>query len=392
MNKRRKIFILYASFGEGHRQAASALSQSFERTGGADTVLIDLLAEAHPFLNGVSRFVYAKSYNVMPQLYGWVYETTRDMDAGSPFANWLHSFGSVALRKLIERDNPDAIVHTFPMLVLPTLFRKIGRTIPMFNVITDFDLHRRWLHPAVDKYYVATDDMSKQLRSLGVRPDRIAATGIPIRPAFRPDGPRTGVAAKYGLDERRPIVMVMAPPNVPSSETSKMCLMLRDRCNAQVAVICGRDKTLRDSLASALAFRAGIAVLGFVERIDELMAASRCLITKPGGLTLSEAIAARLPLLLYRPVPGQELGNAKYLSGKGAAVICRDSYDVVRAAGRLLEDDSASYAIRAALEKLRKPDASDRIALDIATQLHIMERASSKAASFPRTTLLPTSR
>ncbi|MFC5470179.1 glycosyltransferase [Cohnella suwonensis] len=392
MNKRRKIFILYARFGEGHWQAASALRHSFERVGGADTVLIDLLAEAHPFLNGVSRFVYAKSYNVMPHLYGWVYETTKGMNADSPFANWLHSFGSVALRKLIERESPDAIVHTFPMLVLPSVSRKIGLSIPMFNVITDFDLHRRWVHPAVDKYYVATDDISRQLRSLGVRPERIAATGIPIRPTFRPDGARTGVAAKYGLDERRPIVMVMAPPNVPSAETAKLCLLLRDRCGAQVAVVCGRDKALRDSLAAGLAPRTGVAVLGFVERIDELMAVSRCLVTKPGGLTLSEAIAARLPLLLYRPVPGQELGNAKYLSGKGAAVICRDPHDVMHAARRLLEDASEPLAMRGALEALRKPDSSDRIALDIARQLHIMEEASSKAASFPRTTLLPTSR
>jgi processive 1,2-diacylglycerol beta-glucosyltransferase len=142
MFKMKKVFILYARFGEGHWQAATALRHSFERQGNTEVLLIDLLAESHPVINEVSRFVYKKSYHVLPQVYGWVYEVTKGMKSDSVFATWLHSFGTLALQKLVERELPDAIIHTFPILVLPTVAHRVGRKIPMFNVVTDFDLHQ----------------------------------------------------------------------------------------------------------------------------------------------------------------------------------------------------------------------------------------------------------
>jgi processive 1,2-diacylglycerol beta-glucosyltransferase len=378
---KRKIFILYARFGEGHWQAASALEQSFAALGNAEVVLIDLLAESHPVINEVSRFVYRRSYQVMPQVYGWVYEATKSMKSDSLFASWLHSFGTHTLRKLIEQERPDAIIHTFPTIVLPAISERMGRRIPMFNVVTDFDLHQRWIHPEVDKYYVATEDLSKQLQALGVAETQVAATGIPIRRAFEAAS-RTNVAAaeiapRFGLNAAHgPVVLVMASSGGTASDTAELCLSLTKLAQVQVVVVCGRNSALKRSLREQLLPYANVSVLGFVERMDELMTLSACIVTKPGGLTLSEALATRLPIFIHRPVPGQERNNARYLESKGAAVLTRTARQLVAAIEELLFEPGRRANMLLAIDKIRREGAADRVAFDIASQLNIMEEAS----------------
>jgi processive 1,2-diacylglycerol beta-glucosyltransferase len=339
-------------------------------------LLIDLLAESHPVINEVSRFVYKKSYHVLPQVYGWIYEATKGMKSDSVFATWLHSFGTLVLQKLVELEQPDAIIHTFPILVLPTVAHRVGRKITMFNVITDFDLHQRWVHPDVDKYYVATEDISKQLHELGVCPDRVLATGIPIRPSFSMQPARGALYSYGGVNPHKPVVLVMAAVNTAWIDTAELCSKIVDRCEAQVVLVCGRNRALERSLTEHFVLDAHISVLGYVNQMDELMAISSCIVTKPGGLTLSEAIMAQLPIFIYRPVPGQERNNARYLENKGAAVICPSIERLAGAILDLLTKPERRAEMQQALSSLHKKAASDTIALDITHQLHIMEEAS----------------
>ncbi|MFC5531517.1 MGDG synthase family glycosyltransferase [Cohnella yongneupensis] len=379
MGRQIKLLIVYARFGDGHLQAATALSDSFARLGIAEAQIVDLLAQSHPLLNEVSKFVYRKSYDMFPHLYGWVYETTRDMKASSPFAHFLHSFGADELLKLIELERPDAIIHTFPSLALPLITTRLGRRIPMFNVVTDFDLHMRWVHPQVDKYYVATDDLRLQLNKLGIGDNRIKATGIPLRRSFAEQlslSEREAVAARYGLTPDQPIVLLMAGAYGNFANLRNLCGKLSVQKNIQTIVVCGHNRSVQSELHRRFAMHANVTVLGYVDRIDELMRLAACIVTKPGGLTMSEAIEARLPIFLLRPVPGQERNNALYLQRQGAAFISRSIEELFQAILRLLRDSHHRLAMCRALERLSKESASDRIALDITNQLHIMEEAS----------------
>jgi processive 1,2-diacylglycerol beta-glucosyltransferase len=375
MSKRRKIFILYARFGEGHWQAASSLKISFAQQGNTDVRLIDLLAESHPFLNEFSRFVYMMSYHVWPQAYGWVYEATKGMKSDSLFASWLHSFGAETIQKLIEREQPDAIIHTFPNLALPSLRARMVRKIPIFNVITDFDLHLRWVHPEVDKYYVATEDISKQLCSLGIHPNRISATGIPIHPSFSEQTNKQTATYPHDINAHKPIVLVLANPAVAWTETAEKCRRIAEKCDSLVIIVCGRNRSLERTLTDYFVHThtKGITVLGYVDRMDELMMKSTCIVTKPGGLTLSESLTAELPIFLYRPVPGQERNNARYLASRGAAVICHTVEQLASSIAELIHVPERRIEMQLAASLLRKKEASNRIALDIAHELHIME-------------------
>jgi len=368
-----KILIVYASFGDGHRQAALALKQSFSAIGVGQIMLLDLLAESHPRLNEFSRFFYMKSYSLWPQVYGWMYDATRSMKPNSLFSHWLHSIGAVTLRRLIDRERPDAVVHTFPLLVLPSISRKGLPRIPMYNVVTDFDLHMRWVHPKVDKYYVATEDLRDELARTGIPIARIAATGIPLRFANAPSRPAAATAERFGLDPARPTVLVMAGAYGVLSGVRELCRRLADSQGAQIALVCGRNRALETAMRHEFgAEGCGVRVFGYIERIDELMGLSACIVTKPGGLTLSEAMLAGLPIFLYRPLPGQERNNARYLAAKGAAVVCKTPRELAASISGLLGNPSQRHQMQAAIGALRKEGAADRIALDIIQDLPVI--------------------
>ncbi|WP_274648850.1 MGDG synthase family glycosyltransferase [Paenibacillus humicola] len=375
---RPKLMILYASYGEGHLQAACALRDALESLGIGRTVLVDLLAEAHPWINGMTRRFYMKSFTLMPGLYGWLYDRTRPMKHDSLFAEWLHSFGRDRLRRLLSEERPDAVIHTFPLLAMPALKRRTGLHIPTCTVVTDFDLHRRWVHPDIDRYYVPTEDMRRELISLGIPDSRICVSGIPLKSGFRSVAPAPGLRKFYGLPESGPVVLLMAGARGVLPGLAGVIAALLKQPQLTVALVCGRNETLARQIRSLFAGRPEadrLRVFGFVERMHELMAVASCIVTKPGGVTLAEALAAELPIFAYKPVPGQERNNALYLAGQGAATIACTPDQLCEEILKLLGDPIRLKTSRHALRKLQHGSAADTVALDFCSSLHIMEGA-----------------
>lgn len=362
-----KIMVLYASYGDGHYQASKAIEACFHQKGIHQVVLIDLMALAHPFINGLTKFVYMQSFRTLPAVYGWVYNVTKDMQPDKPFSNILHSFGMRKLEEMIRDHAPDLIIHTFPQLVAPKLMKKTGLSIPLINVVTDFDLHGRWIHPDVEKYYVATEDLRNEAVDRGVPEDRVMATGIPIKPDFdkihMPDPELT-----RKLDPKKKTVLLMAGAYGVMQGIRELVQPLLDCPNLQVIAICGKNTELHGVLQDLFSSHPDFQVFGFVQEVARLMQASDCIITKPGGITLSEALACRLPMFLYRPVPGQERNNALYLESKGIASVSYNPHTLVEQVKTLFAGQDKLAQRREKIEILRKPNSAARIVDDIVEQ------------------------
>ncbi|CAM4094154.1 glycosyltransferase [Paenibacillus alkaliterrae] len=375
-----KLLILYASYGEGHLQVARAIRDAMEERGNYRTVMVDLMAESHPWLNEVTRRFYLKSYTHMPSLYGWMYDFTRPMKHDSLFGGLLHSFGRDKIRRILAAERPDAVVHTFPSFALPELKKRTGYHPPSYAIITDFDLHRRWVHPSIDRYYVATEDLKKELTLLGIPGSSVQVSGIPLKRGFRAIAPSAELFVRYKLRPDKPVVLIMAGAQGVMPDVEQICGGLLQDANVQVALVCGHNRLLKDSISEQFQHHTGAArlhVYGFVEQIHELMALSDCLITKPGGVTLSEAIAAELPIFTYRPVPGQEKQNALYLASKGAASIANHPLELTEQILKLIGDPLRLTSRRLSTQRLQaSQSAADGIILDILSNLDIMERAS----------------
>ncbi len=376
MTRSPKLMILYASYGDGHLQAARAIRDALESRGVNHTLLVDLLAESHPFINEMTKRVYMKSYSLLPGLYGWLYDRTKPMKHDSLFASWLHSFGREGLRKMLMAERPDAVIHTFPMLAMPALKQQIGLQIPTGTVVTDFDLHQRWVHPDIDRYYVPTEDMQRELILLGIPERRICVSGIPIKRGFGSLTIDPALRSRYGLPAGKPVVLLMAGAEGTLPDMGELLAELLQRQSFTVVVVCGRNEALSSSLTQAFNtfIDAGqLRVFGYIDRMQELMALSTCIITKPGGVTLAEALASGLPIFTYRPVPGQERNNALYLENKGAAAIAYTPEQLSFKIYELIHDSNRIRSSRAAIMKLQRKNAADVVALDFCSHLHIME-------------------
>ncbi|MFK4473591.1 processive 1,2-diacylglycerol beta-glucosyltransferase [Paenibacillus sp. RC73] len=373
-----KILILYASYGEGHVQAARAIMDSLRRLGRCEVQLLDLMAESHPWLNDLTKFVYMQSFKTIPGLYGWVYNITREMQAKSAFGSVLHSFGMRQLALTLEKEKPDLVIHTFPQLALPALRRKLGMKLPIVNVVTDFDLHGRWLHPDIDRYYVATEDIQQEAAQRGISLERIVATGIPIHASFykrfaEDTNPEDAdVVEDYSIPPSDPgttTLLIMAGAYGVMSGILDICRQLSRLPQLRLLIVCGRNPQLKAELDALYADHPGIRIFGFIDYVPALMRASDMVITKPGGITLSESIASGLPILVFKPVPGQELNNALYLEQKGAARIARNTQELIQLCVDLISNPSLALGMKQSIEQLRKPHPADRIAEDILHQL-----------------------
>ena len=362
---KRKVLILFASYGDGHIQVSNALKERFESDAGCEVKLVDLFAEAYPRLNELTKYIYIKSYTLFPKLYGWSYYSTREMRDDTWFSAWFHGWGTGKLRQIVEREKPDAVVNTFPTLAMPELRRRRGMRIPIFNVLTDYVMHARWVHPLIDRYYVATDDLKAAMADAGVPEHRIRATGIPLKRAFRPVPRSEALYAKYGLDPARRTVLIMAGSYGVLQGLRDVCDALAALPDAQLAVVCGKNESLYASMRDMAGRTPNAKVFGFMKEMHELMSLADTMVTKPGGITLTEAIQCELPVVLLRPVPGQERDNADYLASRGAAFVAKDDAQVLDIIRSLLEMPERRRRAVQAMAALKRTASAERIVQDI---------------------------
>lgn len=366
------ILILYASYGHGHYQAAKSLQASLLERGVPRVTLFDVMAESHPVINKVSQYIYMQSFTTIPHLYGWVYYTTRKMKATSLFGKALHSLGIRRLQAVLEQEPPDLVIHTFPQLVLPNMKKRWNLTMPLVNILTDYDLHGRWLHPHVDHYYVPCTDIKHDMLAHGVQLEQISVSGIPLRADFEHHSStdisitdRQQLRTKAGLQADYKTVLLLAGAYGVLKNVREVCDQLAKRTDTQVIVICGKNDSLLQELNTHYSQYDTFKIIGFTDQMNEWMMMSDCVITKPGGLTVAECIHCALPLFLLKPVPGQELANALYLQSYQAAEICDSSAMLAERLLRALDQPDILQHMQAQLRTLQTPQASNYIADDL---------------------------
>lgn len=179
-----------------------------------------------------------------------------------------------------------------------------------FTVLTDYALHASWLHTNVNKYYVATEELKQQMVFKGVNKDCVEVSGIPIRQEFATES--TIARGRKGR-----LILIMATDNSVNSYMEDMLSALTMFSQFRIIIICGYNVKLRHRLLEIFTTNPSIRILGYVDNVHEWMSQAACIITKAGGLTVTEAIVLRLPLFIYKPHAGQEKENALYLSSRG---------------------------------------------------------------------------
>ncbi|MEQ7683000.1 diglucosyl diacylglycerol synthase [Bacillus velezensis] len=380
MNTNKKVLILTANYGNGHVQVAKTLYEQCLRLG-LDVTVSNLYQESNPIVSEVTQYLYLKSFSIGKQFYRLFYYGVDKIYNKRKF-NIYFKMGNKRLGQLVEEHKPDIIINTFPMIVVPEYRRRTGKVIPTFNVMTDFCLHKIWVHENVDKYYVATDYVKEKLIEIGTHPNNVKITGIPIRPQFEESMPKEPIYKKYNLSPDKKVLLIMAGAHGVLKNVKELCENLVHDDQVQVVVVCGKNSSLKESLSSLEGDNADrLKVLGYVERIDELFRITDCMITKPGGITLTEATAIGVPVILYKPVPGQEKENAIFFEDRGAAVVVNRHEEILESVTSLLADEEKLNRMKSNIKSLHLPNSSEVILQDILKESEMMAGKADMALS-----------
>ncbi len=362
-----RVLFLSAAVGVGHTAAANAVREALvARDPLLETETVDSYAYAASIFARVVADGYIGMVQTVPQLYGYLYgrvERARNVPAARRFVN---RYTAANLRAYVERTQPDLVVctHAFPCGVMSEYKRQFDPQLPVIGIVTDFVVHPFWIYPNVDAYAVATEDMRAQLVARGVPAERILLSGIPVDLRFGhlPDD-RNALRRRLGLPPDRHIVLIMGG-GVGIGPLDKMMRALGG-VDVPVAavVIVGRNGRLEKRVvAAAERTPYPLRVFGFVDNVFDYMHASDVLLSKPGGLTSSEALAARLPMVLVRPLPGPEERNTRYLVERKAAVRTSTEEELARAVRDILTSGDRQAEIGKHMDELRHPDAALRVA------------------------------
>ena len=364
-----RVLILTGSIGAGHTRAAEAVREAIERSRAADTVHVaDCLAYANPAFRGLYRELYLSLIERAPGAVGWLYRSSDTIEGGGA-RKALQHLALAGLRRLIRDERPDTIVctHFLASEVVSAMKARGEWAGVLAVVVTDLDAHAMWaVCPSADRWFVALPETAVILAGKGVPSERITVTGIPISGAFSAKLPsRAALREAHGLPAEGPCLLVSGGGVGVSLLDSTFASLLDMDLDCGIALVCGRNARVRRAAEAILAgrprSRVRCTVLGFTDRMHELMRACDLSVGKPGGLTSCEALACGLPMALVRPVPGQEERNAAHLLEWGVAIALNSPESLAWRVREILGDPERLAAMkRRALERAR-PFAADAV-------------------------------
>lgn len=316
VSQNKKLLIITGSFGNGHLQVTNSIVKQFGEMNLNHLTVIehDLFLEAHPIMTSIAKQWYINSFKYFRNMYKFFYYS-RPEQIDKCFYKY---YGLNKLLNLLIKEKPDLILLTFPTPVVSVLTEQFNLNIPIATVMTDYRLHKNWVTPHSNRYYVATKDLKNEIHSIGVDEKDIKVTGIPISKQFEEPIDRYQWLSKHKLDPDKKVILMSAGAFGVSTGFSTMISKIDKYAkDAQVVMICGNSKSLKNELSAHFKDNKNVLILGYTNHMNEWMATSQLMITKPGGITISEAFSRHLPLIFLNPAPGQELENADYFAQKG---------------------------------------------------------------------------
>jgi len=391
-----RVLIATVTAGGGHVAAAAALEEAWRALRPDDAVeRVDLIKFFSPLHKKMYADGYVQIVERAPELWGLLFGKTDNPKVARRLSKLRRIFPSNSRKKFtdyLKRFKPDAVLctHYAPLETLgllktseggvprrPNLMDRMGTRGArpsesykhpfVVSIVTDFEAHALWMDACVDLYCVAAEETKARLIARGARPENAVATGIPIAAKFSAKPDARAVRKTLGLRDDLPVLLVlsggfgMGPVAEIVAELDKVPQPF------QTVVVTGRNEALRRELATQTR-KHPTHVLGFVTNMHELMAVAGLILTKPGGLTSSEALALGKPLFILNPIPGQEAANSDFLLERGAAAKVNRVEDLPFRIKQLLGSKKLAEMAKAA-KALGRPQSAQAVCREVLKRL-----------------------
>jgi processive 1,2-diacylglycerol beta-glucosyltransferase len=356
------VLILSSAIGSGHMRASAAVVRGVGLLDPEKRCsIVDFPHEVSPAVERLLRDAYLQALKLWPTAYGKLYQSS-GTGQRETYVNYLQTAGLKTLERLVSSTGAQALVapHFYGASVL-AVYKEQNPSTFAAVVLTDYVPHPIGVPLNLDLYVVADDAAAEDVAKLGVPKERIHPTGIPIDPIFEePADP--GPARKEILnlgDDDLPVVLVMGGGLGGGDLEDSVSLLLQASEAMHLVVLCGSNERTRRSL-ERIANRGGheATFLAFTDRVRELMAGGTVLVTKPGGMSCTEAIASGLPQVLYHPIPGQEEDNAAAMVRYGAGVMVRETSQILGQTLKILTSPDHRHKMVEAAEAAHRPHSA----------------------------------
>jgi processive 1,2-diacylglycerol beta-glucosyltransferase len=351
MQTPKKVLLLYISVLSGHHRAAMAIEKALHHFAPNTQVYsINAFHYTNPILERIINKTYNGIIKRTPEVWEYLYDNPKVVKNTQALKEMMHRYNSLKMKNLIDDFKPDVVACTqaFPCGMVADYKTTFKNSLPLMGVLTDFYPHSYWMYDAVDIYTVASQDAKDRFVSNGIPPEKIQVTGIPIDIKFSVQRDKKDISKRFGLDAFKKTVLIMGGSGGLGPIKKVVFALNKIRQDIQIIVVSGTNSRLNAYLNRRIKkMNKRVVVINYADNIDELMSISDIIITKPGGLTISEALAKTVPIIIINPIPGQESKNAEFLLKEGAAVKALNERDAA-----ILVDNLCSTELK--LESMKR--------------------------------------
>ena len=364
----KKVVILYAAVGGGHFKAAEAIKNYIlENKPDCKVEMLDALKYTNKAIDKIIVKSYVNMARYSPELWGDIYKLSAKQYSVANFSNAVQKLLSLKLVKYFKQEKPDIIVSTHPFITeMCAVLKKKGQIEAKLNVIiTDYASHRFWeLKPQfIDNYFVANSEIKYSMTYNGIDENKIHITGIPVSPAFLKEYDKEKIYSDFGLDSSKKTALIFGGGEYGLSNIKEFYKgLLEINKDIQIITIAGK-RVKSQKMFSELAQNSNkkVIILGYTNKVPELMQIADLIISKPGGLTATEILVSHVPFAIINPIPGQEEENAEFLLNNGAAVRIFDPKKSKPFLENLLSDNVRIENMKKMQSHIAKPNSTKDI-------------------------------
>jgi len=363
---KKRIILMYISEVSGHHSATLAIEKAIRLMDNhAEILNINIFHYTNPLSEKIVNRLYMGAIKKLPWIWEYLYDNTRAKKIIDYFKILVHKINLPKLKNLFEEFNPKVIIcsQAYPCGMVADYKKFYNADFKLFAVLTDYVPHSYWIYDTVDYYIAPSKEIGEKLFHKGVPLEKIKILGIPVDPCFSQVISKEEVIKKLGLSHQLPKVLVMGGGQGLGPIESIVESLQKIDIKLEILVVTGINKKLYYKLERKINnFKHRVILFGFVNNIAELMTVSDVIITKPGGITTAEALSKGLPMIIVKPIPGQEMSNTKYLVEKGAAVMLEDPKKIKDLLTEILLNKERLNKMRMAAKEISKPNSSIDIA------------------------------